>query len=47
MWDSRSAQYEPLRQKAMELKEQGLNNTEIAKQLNVARMTVIRWLDGV
>ncbi|WP_373466448.1 replication initiation protein [Acinetobacter soli] len=40
----RSAQYEPLRQKAMELKEQGLNNTQIGKQLGVDRKTVRRWL---
>ena len=40
----RSAQYEPLRQKAMELKEQGLNNTQIGKQLSVDRKTVRRWL---
>ncbi|WP_257223479.1 MULTISPECIES: helix-turn-helix domain-containing protein [unclassified Acinetobacter] len=29
---------------AKQLHEQGMNNTQIAKQLNVARMTVIRWL---
>ena len=40
----RSAQYEPLRQKAMELKEQGLNNTQIAKELGVSRRTIINWL---
>lgn len=43
----RSAQYAELRIQAKKLHEQGLNNTQIAKQLNVARMTVIRWLDGV
>ena len=40
----RSAQYEPLRQKAIELKEQGLNNTQIAKELGVSRRTIINWL---
>ena len=40
---SRSAQYETKRKQAQELKAQGMNNTQIAKQLNVARMTVIRW----
>lgn len=41
----RSAKYEPLRQKAVELKEQGLNNTKIGKQLGVDRKTVRRWLE--
>jgi len=40
----RSAQYEPLRKKAMALKDQGLNNTQIGKQLDVDRKTVRRWL---
>ena len=40
----RSAQYAELRIQAKKLHEQGMNNTQIAKQLNVARMTVIRWL---
>ena len=40
----RSAQYVELRIQAKKLHEQGMNNTQIAKQLNIARMTVIRWL---
>ena len=41
---SRSAKYVELRIQAKQLHDQGMNNTQIAKQLNVARMTVIRWL---
>ena len=41
---TRSAQYEPKRQQAKLLHEQGLNNTEIAKQLGVTRRTIINWL---
>lgn len=40
----RSAKYVELRIQAKQLHDQGMNNTQIAKQLNVARMTVIRWL---
>lgn len=43
----RSAQYQPKRIEAAQLKAEGLNNTQIAKQLGVSRMTVIRWLEGV
>jgi hypothetical protein len=39
--------YNAKRAQAVRLKEQGLNHTQIAKQLGVARYTVIRWLDGV
>lgn len=39
--------YNAKRTQAVQLKEQGLNNSQIAKQLGVARYTVIRWLDGV
>lgn len=39
--------YASKRELAMQLKETGLNNTQIAEQLGVARYTVIRWFDGV
>jgi hypothetical protein len=39
--------YNAKRKEAARLKASGLNNTEIAKKLDVARMTVFRWLDGV
>lgn len=39
--------YSVKRKQAVSLKAKGLSNTEIAKQLDVARYTVIRWLDGV
>lgn len=35
------------RQQALELKGTGMNNTQIAKKLEVSRMTVIRWFSGV
>lgn len=41
---SRSAQYEPKRKQAQELKAQGMNNTQIAKQLEVHRNSVNTWL---
>ena len=40
----RSAQYAELRIQAKKLHEQGLNNTQITKQLGVDRKTVRRWL---
>ena len=43
----RSAQFEPKRIEAAQLKTEGMNNTQIAKQLGVSRMTVIRWFAGV
>ena len=43
----RSAQYTELRIQTKQLHEQGMNNTQIAKQLGVNRRTVIRWLEGV
>ncbi|WP_436914146.1 replication initiation protein [Acinetobacter schindleri] len=43
----RSAQYEPKRQEAAKLKADGMNNTQIAKQLGVSRITVSRWFNGV
>ena len=39
--------YNSKRVQAVRLKAKGLNHTQIAKQLGVARYTVIRWLDGV
>jgi transposase len=43
----RSAQYTDKRQQAQKLKAEGINNTQIAKQLGVDRKTVRRWLGGV
>ena len=44
---ARSQQYSDQRQLALQLHIQGVNNTQIAKQLNVSRMTVNRWFKGV
>lgn len=41
---ARSEQYSDLRAEALKLHISGINNTQIAKQLNVSRMTVNRWL---
>ena len=41
---ARSEQYSDLRVEALKLHVLGVNNTQIAKQLNVSRMTVNRWL---
>ena len=41
---ARSEQYSNLRTEALKLHVLGINNTQIAKQLNVSRMTVNRWL---
>jgi len=43
----RSAKYDAKREQAVRLKAEGFNNTEISKQLEVARYTVIRWFDEV
>lgn len=40
---ARSQKYEEQRQQAIELRRQGLNNTQIAKQLGVSRMSLSRW----
>lgn len=40
---ARSATYDPKRQQANELREQGFNNVQISAKLGVARLTVIRW----
>ena len=39
--------YQDKKHNAIALKDQGKNNTEIAKILNVSRRTIIRWLEGV
>lgn len=39
----RSAQYAELRKQAKKLKQDGLSYTEVAKQLNVSRRSVIGW----
>ena len=44
---ARSQQYSDLRQQALQLHIQGVNNTQIATRLNVSRMTINRWLRGV
>lgn len=44
---TRSAQYADLRERAKHLKGNGMNNTQIAEQLGVARYTVIRWMERV
>lgn len=44
---TRSAKYDVKRKLALRLKAQGKNNTEIAKQLDVTRMTVFRWFNEV
>jgi hypothetical protein len=40
---ARAAKYQDKRQQAQQFKAQGLNNTQIAKQLGVDRKTVRRW----
>ncbi|OTG86315.1 replication initiation protein [Acinetobacter sp. ANC 3832] len=44
---ARSAKYEAKRKLAVRYKANGMNHTEIAKQLGVERMTVFRWLQKV
>jgi transposase len=36
-----------MRQEALKLHIQGVNNTQIAELLKVNRRTIIRWLQGV
>jgi DNA invertase Pin-like site-specific DNA recombinase len=43
----RSAQYDAKRKQAGRLKAKGMSNTALAEKLNVARYTVIRWLNEV
>ncbi|MCV9925897.1 helix-turn-helix domain-containing protein, partial [Acinetobacter baumannii] len=39
--------YNAKRKQAVALRAKGMNHTQIAKQLGIARYTVIRWLGGV
>lgn len=39
--------YTVKREEAKRLKANGMNNTQIAKQLGVSRYTIIRWFEGV
>lgn len=41
---ARSTKYAELRIRAQQLKDSGVNNTQIAIQLNVSRRTIINWL---
>ena len=43
---ARSAKYSDVRQEALKLHIQGMNNTKIAEVLNVSRRSVINWLKG-
>jgi hypothetical protein len=42
----RAQQYEDQKKKAMELKQEGLSNTEIARLVKVSRRTIINWFKG-
>jgi len=41
---ARSEKYAEKRQKALEMYQEGVNKSEIARKLSVARLTVVRWL---
>ena len=41
---ARSDKYQEQRARAQELRAQGMNKSQIAKQLNISRQTVINWL---
>lgn len=41
---ARSQKYDDKRQLAIRYRQEGLNNTQIAEKLGVARLTVVRWL---
>ena len=41
---ARSENYAEKRQKALEMYQEGVNKSEIARKLSVARLTVVRWL---
>lgn len=43
---TRSSSFSSLREKAVDMKQSGANNTEISKVLGVHRRTVIRWLSS-
>ena len=42
---ARSQQFNDLRQQALQLHIQGMNNTKIAEHLNVSRKTITRWIN--
>ena len=42
---ARSQQFSDLRQQALQLHIQGMNNTKIAEHLNVSRKTITRWIN--
>ena len=44
---AKGAAYSDKRKQAVELKNQGRTNTQIAKELDVSRMTISRWFKGV
>ena len=44
---ARSQQFNNLRQQALDLHIEGVNNTKIAEYLNVSRKTITRWLNQV
>ncbi len=44
---ARSAQFNDLRQQALQLHIQGMNNTKIAEYLNVSRKTITRWINRI
>lgn len=44
---SRSATYTDQKAKAFAMKQSGLNNTQIAKELGLNRRTIIRWLNSL
>jgi transposase len=44
---ARSQQFNNLRQQALHLHIEGVNNTKIAEYLNVSRKTITRWLNQV
>ena len=44
---ARSQQFSDLRQQALQLHIQGMNNTKIAEHLNVSRKTITRWINRI
>ena len=44
---ARSQQFNDLRQQALQLHIQGMNNTKIAEHLNVSRKTITRWISRI
>ena len=44
---ARSQQFNDLRQQALQLHIQGMNNTKIAEHLNVSRKTITRWINRI